>query len=122
MGTKLFFLLSCTLLVSCSISDDDLKTGWWKYGGGQHIGDILTFNDSNISNDTIYKNEIAIGIIVDREESLFGLTSRKIWIQPLIKSTNPIEENFKLINENFPNNNEKYINPYPENLGVYHQK
>jgi len=122
MENKIYTILFFIFLVSCSVSDEDLKKGWWKYGGGQNIGDILTFNDSTISNDTIYKNKIAIGFIVDREESIFGITSRKIFIRSLIKSSDPFEDNFKLIKKSFPNSNEEYINPYPKGIGVYHQK
>ncbi len=122
LKNKIFFILFCSLFFSCSFSDEELKKGWWKYGGGQYIGDIVICNESTFSNDTIYQNKKAIGVIVDREESIFGITSRKIFIKPLIKSVDIYEENFKFIKMNAPNSKENYVNPYPKGLGVYHQK
>lgn len=59
----LFFLLTC-----CS-SNDYLKEHWWKYGGGYHLGDVLVFDDRNLSNDTIFNildstNRIPEAIII----------------------------------------------------------
>jgi len=71
------------LISSCSFSDTDLKNGWWKYGNGYHIGDVLDFNTLTFSNDTIYTNGIPRAILIDRVDSYFNLTSRKIIIQSL---------------------------------------
>jgi hypothetical protein len=122
MKINILILLLSVFFISCSVSDEELKKGWWKYGGGQHIGDVLTFSDLNLKNDTIFRGNKKIGVIVDRDESLFGLTSRKIFIRPLIETTDPYEESFKLTKTHFPDSEENYINPYPKDLGVYHQK
>ncbi len=68
---------------SCSFSDNELKNGWWKYGDGYHIGDVLDFNSFTLSNDTIYRNSVPKAILINRIDSYFNLTSRKIIIQSL---------------------------------------
>ncbi len=108
-------------IISFTVSDNELKDGWWKYGSGQHIGDVLDFRYLTVISDTIYRSSKKIGVIVKREESWFGLSSRKIFIQPLIETTDPIEENFKMIKANFPDSYEKYESP-SGNIGIYHQK
>jgi hypothetical protein len=103
MRFKFAILLSITV-TSCGFSDNELKKGWWKYGSGAHIGDFLNFERLILSNDTIYRNNVAVGVIVDREESWFGVTSRKIFVDPLIESHTYIES------------------IYENDYGVYHQK
>ena len=76
-------ILLVILLSSCSFNDKELKNGWWKYGEGYHIGDVLNFNNILLSNDTIYRNGIPDAILIDRIDSHFNLTSRKIIIQSL---------------------------------------
>ena len=97
-------IICLVLLSSCSFSDEELKKGWWKYGSGAHIGDVINFNHDTFSNDTIYRGEEAIAVIVDREESLFGISSRKIFIELLIERRAYIESE------------------YDPEIGVYHQK
>ena len=97
-------IIFLVLLSSCGFSDEELKKGWWKYGSGEHIGDVINFDNHTLSNDTIYSGEEAIAVIVDREESLFGMSSRKIFIDPLVESKVYIESE------------------YDKGIGVYHQK
>lgn len=102
---KFNFVIICLILLSsCGFSDEELKKGWWKYGSGAHIEDVINFDSHTLSNDTIYSGKEAIGVIVDREESLFGMSSRKIFIHPIIES--------KVYLESGSDNS----------IGIYHQK
>ncbi len=42
---KLYSLFCVILLLlifaSCNSKDKELKSGWWKYGDGFHLGDVL---------------------------------------------------------------------------------
>lgn len=66
-------------LVSCSTNDMDLKKGWWKYGEGYHIGDVIDFKSHKISNDTIFINDKPKALLISQENFI----SRKIVIKSL---------------------------------------
>ncbi|WP_438423744.1 hypothetical protein [Aquimarina macrocephali] len=72
----LIFLTSC-------LSNKELKEGWWKYGDGYHIGDVISFERYNLVNDTLYLKDIPKALLISQEESVFGFTSRKIVIKDL---------------------------------------
>ena len=75
---SLFFILQ-----KCQLTDDELDDGWWKYGSGYYSGDLFDFKHNHLRGDTIFYGASARGIIIDREESIFGWTSRKVFIKSL---------------------------------------
>lgn len=54
MKNWLCYLLTSLLFTSCAVHDEELKKGFWKFGGGYYIGDFLDFNTYDLRNDTIY--------------------------------------------------------------------
>ena len=59
------------LFYSCSLTDNDLKEGWWKYGEGYHIEDVLDFKKNyTVNRDTLLQNGKKVGIIIGRTKSL----------------------------------------------------
>jgi hypothetical protein len=67
------FVFTNHLLAGCSLSDQQLKRGWWKYGEGYHLGDVVDFNHRfSISGDTILQNGKAVAVIIDRKKGIFG--------------------------------------------------
>ena len=60
------FILILIAFTSCKLTDDKIKTGWWKYDNGFHLGDELIFNDSNFKNDTIFSGEKPIALIISK--------------------------------------------------------
>lgn len=92
MKFNLIVLILCAgTLTSCDFSNEELKKGWWKYGGGEHLGDVLNFEHLTVINDTIYRGETAKSVIVDREDKFFGMGSRKIFVKSIIPSESYIE-------------------------------
>lgn len=55
------------LLTSCKTRSEYVKQHNWKSGPGFYIGDFLYFNSNyfKTSNDTIYKQDTAIALIID---------------------------------------------------------
>ncbi|WP_046759193.1 hypothetical protein [Kordia jejudonensis] len=53
-----FYSVLIILFSSCTLSHEELKVGWWKYGGGYYIGDSIDFKLFHLKNDTIYFNEM----------------------------------------------------------------
>ena len=67
----LFTLIS--MLPGCSLSEQELKSGSWKYGEGYHFGDMIDFKkDFSIRSDTIFYQGREIGIITRRTTGFFG--------------------------------------------------
>ena len=53
------------LFYSCGIDNSKVESLRWKYGGGHHIGDMVSFNGYyEIENDTIYKDKVPVGVKV----------------------------------------------------------
>jgi|JI10StandDraft_1071094.scaffolds.fasta_scaffold20432_4 hypothetical protein len=53
-GSSFCITLVYLIFLSCSPGDNQLKTGWWKYEQGLHLGDVLILRDSNVKGDTIF--------------------------------------------------------------------
>lgn len=83
MIKKLICLLAFVFLYSC-LNNEQLKEGWWKYGEGYHIEDVISFERFSIRNDTLFLRNIPKAILYRREGSMFGVTDRKIIIKDLI--------------------------------------
>ena len=67
------FALTCLFLQSCSLDEQQLKKGWWKYGEGYHLGDVVDFNNGfSINGDTVLQNGQRVGIIIRKTKGLFG--------------------------------------------------
>jgi hypothetical protein len=61
--------LFCAILVwliffSCNSRDTQLKSGWWKYEEGFHLGDVLILKGSNLRGDTIFIEQKPVAIVV----------------------------------------------------------
>ena len=74
---KMYLLILIIILISsCRISNEKINEGWWKYGSGAHIGDVIDFKSCQVKNDTIFRNSIPKGIIIPSvlsyTESLFS--------------------------------------------------
>lgn len=70
-----FFLIAstCLLLIGCSLNEQQLKTGWWKYGEGYYLGDVVDFNKGfAIHGDTVLQNGQRVGIIIRKTKGIFG--------------------------------------------------
>jgi hypothetical protein len=76
---KLYSLFCAILLllifVSCNSRDKELKSGWWKYGDGFYLGDVLIFNDSNSRGDTIFIENKPIGTLVTVNSHMIEIIS-----------------------------------------------
>ncbi len=59
------FALVYLIFLSCSSRDNLLKSGWWKYGDGLHLGDVLIFRDSNVRGDTIFTGGKPVATLVN---------------------------------------------------------
>lgn len=70
---KIFFFTIITfLLIGCGrMNNEEIKKSWWKYGSGYHLGDFLEFNDSNLTDDTIYVNNKPVAIILSCGKGTF---------------------------------------------------
>ncbi|WP_299887135.1 hypothetical protein [uncultured Lacinutrix sp.] len=82
MIKKLICILTLIFLTSC-LNNKELREGWWKYGDGYHIGDVISFERYNLINNTLYLENIPKALLISKEESVFGFTSRKIVIKDL---------------------------------------
>lgn len=67
-------------LISCSTNDKGLEKGWWKYGEGYHISDVLDFKRHKLSNDTIFINDKPRALLIRQENFI----SKKIVIKSLV--------------------------------------
>jgi hypothetical protein len=73
-----FYFLVAFFLIGCSGSsirkgETDLSSLQWKYGEGFNAGDWLNFeNDLSLRNDTIFRRDSAVAIIVEIEDGKFG--------------------------------------------------
>lgn len=65
LGSLLYAILLMLSFSSCNSKEKELKTGWWKYGQGFHLGDdVLILKDSNLRNDTILIGQKPVAIIL----------------------------------------------------------
>lgn len=65
MKRYIILIVILQLFYSCGIDISKVETLNWKYGGGHHIGDLVSFEGSyEIENDTIYKDKVPVGIKV----------------------------------------------------------
>ncbi|WP_422092094.1 hypothetical protein [Tenacibaculum ovolyticum] len=77
---RIIFYISLPLfLISCSTNDKELEKGWWKYGEGYHIGDVLDFKKHKLSNDTIFINDKPRALLIRHENFI----SKRIVIKSL---------------------------------------
>ncbi len=72
---------------SCSLNNEQLKRGWWKYGDGYYIGDVIDFEKYDLVNDTLYLRDIPKAVLFDSKKSLLGFTNRKIIIKDINSNT-----------------------------------
>jgi hypothetical protein len=71
--TFFLFVLIWPFLTGCSLNDQQLKSGWWKYGDGFHIGDVVDFNkEYSMMGDTILQSGKTVGIITRKSKGMFG--------------------------------------------------
>ncbi|WP_299607245.1 hypothetical protein [uncultured Aquimarina sp.] len=82
MIKKLIYILILLPITSC-LNDKQIKSGWWKYGNGYHIGDVISFERYDLRNDTLFLENTPKAILSKREGSYFGFTDRKITIKDL---------------------------------------
>lgn len=73
--TKSFLLLfSLLIFISCYHQKNKLyEVGFWKHYDGFRIGDAINFDTENynIQNDTIYKNEKPVALLIKIENRFF---------------------------------------------------
>lgn len=69
---KIFTLLISVFLVSCHLTNKDVKNKSWKYAEGFHLGDWVEFSNSGfvLSHDSIFENGKAVARIIDSESNL----------------------------------------------------
>ena len=79
---KLIYIFTFVLITSC-LSDRQLKEGWWKYGEGYHIGDVISFERYDLRNDTLFLENTPRALLSRREGSIFGMKARTIIIKDL---------------------------------------
>lgn len=62
------------LLSSCHLDNEHIRHHSWLHGSGYSIGAWLTFDDTNlwIRNDTIFKDNQAVGIITNTTQGIVG--------------------------------------------------
>jgi hypothetical protein len=71
--TSILFILIYLFLPGCALNSQELKNGWWKYGEGYHIGDVVDFNKSfEIKGDTILQRGHRVGVITRKTKGIFG--------------------------------------------------
>jgi hypothetical protein len=71
--TLFLFALTCLFLTACSLSQQQLNTGWRKYGEGYHLRDVVDFNNGfSIKGDTILQNGHTVRIITRKTKGMFG--------------------------------------------------
>ena len=71
--TFFLFAWTCLFLTGCSLNEQQLKTGWWKYGEGYYLGDVVDFSKGfSINGDTILQNGLRVGIITRMTKGMFG--------------------------------------------------
>lgn len=60
-------------MASCSLSEHEMKEGWWKYGRGYHVGDVIDLKENfSISRDTLYRDGRSVGVVVRAKRGWFG--------------------------------------------------
>lgn len=76
----LFFLALC----SCESREEKINSNW-KYAGGYHIGDFLSFKHQNlkIQNDTIYKDSTPLAVIVELKTNYLPGTENKLTLKDI---------------------------------------
>lgn len=69
----LLFVATSLSMAGCSLSDHEMKEGWWKYGQGYHVGDVIDFKENfSISRDTLYRDGQIIGTVIRKRRGWFG--------------------------------------------------
>jgi hypothetical protein len=66
--------LTLLIFISCKNQKNELyEVGFWKHYDGFRIGDVINFDTGHckIQNDTIYKNEKPVAILIKIENRFF---------------------------------------------------
>lgn len=71
------------LILGCSVDETELKTSWWKYGEGFHLGDELNFNHIKLRNDTIFENKKPVAVITSYRGDILDLVGPTIKIKSI---------------------------------------
>lgn len=76
MAHKTVFLLPLILagllFAGCSFKDHQLKEGWWKYGEGYSVGDVIDFKAGyTLSQDTLLMNGRKVAIVSRIDKRIF---------------------------------------------------
>jgi len=69
---SIILLLCVSTFLGCTLTDSELKKGWWKHGSGYSIGDVIYFNGRHVRNDTIIINDRPIAVIKSRKRTIIG--------------------------------------------------
>jgi hypothetical protein len=79
MKKVIFYFIALITIVSCKLNNDEIQKLGWKYGGGYHIGDVISFkNNFSLKNDTIYFNKSAKAKIIASRKRVDGSEVLKI--------------------------------------------
>ncbi|WP_447636911.1 hypothetical protein [Flavobacterium microcysteis] len=80
----LFIILFFLALCGCESREEKIKSNW-KYAGGYHIGDFLSFEHQNlkIQNDTIYKDSKPFAVIVELKSALLPGIENKLLLEDI---------------------------------------
>lgn len=81
----LFIILFFLSLCSCESREEKINSNW-KYAGGYHIGDFLSFEHQNLKNlqyDTIYKDSTPLAVIVELKTTYLPGTENKLTLKDI---------------------------------------
>ena len=73
----------CFVVNSCSFNENMLRQGMWKYCEGFYLNDVISFENYELINDTLYLDKAPKAILLSKEESIFGFTDRKIILRAI---------------------------------------
>ena len=77
MSRLLISFLIISVLSSCSLDNSFVEKHNWKYEEGFYIGDFVSFDGKRLrlDNDTIYKFDTLVAVIVKTDKRYFNLRS-----------------------------------------------